>query len=78
LGALGPQNNKISIISYVFKAKMVTFWAVFRDLAKFALFAPKTLFLRNFKNFGDFPVSGTQNQFFRLGASKKAPRTLRL
>ena len=34
------------------------------------------LFLRNSKKFCDFPVSGPQNQFFRPGASKKAPRTL--
>ena len=75
-GSLGTQNNKMCTFGYVFKAKKVTFWEVSRDFAISALFAPKLNFLRNFKKFRDFPVSGPQIQFFRPGASKKAPRTL--
>ena len=76
LGALDPQNNKMSHLRHAFKAKKVTFWEVCRDFANSAIFAPKMFFLRNSKKFCDFPVSGPQNQFFRFRASKKAPRTL--
>ena len=76
LGALDPQKNKMSSLRHAFKAKKVTFWKVSRDSAIFAFSAPKLIFLRNSKKFCDFPDSGTQKQFFRLGASEKAPRTL--
>ena len=78
LGASGPQNNKIGFSRHVFKAEKVRFWEVFLHFAISALFAPKIDFLRNFKENGIFSVFGPQNQLFRLGASKKAPRTLRL
>ena len=78
LGALDPQNNKMSSLRHAFKAKKVTFWKVCRDFEFFYDFCSKMLFLRNSKKFCDFPVSGPQNMFSRLGASKKAPRTLRL
>ena len=78
LGALGPQNSKMSSLRHVFKAEMVRFWEVFLHFAISALFAPKIDFLRNFKENCIFSVFGPQNQLFRLGASKKASRTLRL
>ena len=78
LGALGPQNNKIAFSRHIFKAEMVRFSKVFLHFAISALFAPKIDFLRNFKGNGIFSVFGPKFRFFRLGASKKAPRTLRL
>ena len=75
---MDPSGHRHFVIKQPFKAKKVTFWEVCRDFANFAFSAPKMIFLRNSKKFCKFSVSGSQNQFFRLGASKKAPRTLRL
>ena len=78
LGTLGPHNSKMWGFDYVFKAEKVRFWEVFVHFAISALFAPKIDFLLNFKEMRIFSVFGPKNQLFRLGASKKAPRTLRL
>ena len=59
-----------------FKAKKVTFCEIRRDFAISTLCAPEIHFLRTFKENCIFSVSGPKNQVFRLGASKKAPRTL--
>ena len=78
LGALGPHKNKISHLRHALKPQKVTFWEIRRDFAISALFAPKLNFLHISKKLCNFSVSGPQNQFFRPGASEKAPRTLRL
>ena len=75
---MDPSGHRHFVIKQPFKAKKVTFWKVSRDSANFTIFAPKMNLLRNSKKICIFSVSGSQNQFFRLGASKKAPRTLRL
>ena len=75
---MGPSDHRHFVIKQPFKAEMVRFWEVFVHFAISALFAPKIDFLRDFKHERNFSVFGPQNQLFRLGASKKAPRTLRL
>ena len=57
---------------------MVRVWEVCHHFAISSPFAPEIDFLQNFKGNRIFSVFGSKKQFFRLGASKKAPRTLRL
>ena len=76
LGALGPQSFALLLNEHVFKAKKVTFWKVFHIFAKFHFFTSKTSVFAKKMIFGEFPPFWAQNQFFRPGTSKKAPRTL--
>ncbi len=72
------KNSKCDTFWHLFKAKKVAFREFPNLFAKFALFARKTLFSRK-SGFGvKFPTFLVQNAFFRLGASKKTPRSLRL
>ena len=47
-GSKGPGTTVIVVLEHAFKAKMVTFWEVSRLFTENALFAQKTVFLRNF------------------------------
>ena len=48
LGSKGQETTVIVVLEHVFKAKMVTFWEVFRLIAENALFARKVAFAREF------------------------------
>jgi len=72
----GSRNSKIGISEQLFKAEMVRFREHFRIFAKCKLFARKTLFSRKSGFGAKFPTFLVRNAFFRLGASKKPPRSL--
>ena len=72
----GSRNSKIACSEQLFKAEMVRFREHFRIFAKCQLFARKTLFSRKPGSGAQFPTFLVQNALFRLGASKRPPRSL--
>ena len=75
-GAKGPVKLPILLFRQLFKAEMVRFREHFRIFAKCQLFARKTLFSRKPGSGAQFPTFLVQNALFRLGASKRPPRSL--